>query len=82
MRFTLFYQNTQGLREQIFPHLIHASRQMDLSQNPLNTQHFRTFPNWPDVKTILNLPLNVQIEELEIIGDVISCLKKMIIDSE
>lgn len=83
MRFTVIYRNDKAVREQVIALLLSAIQQGNdfekvSLQHPLcSVQSF-----WPDVKTLVNMPLNMQCEEIDFINGSIRTSRLQVIDIE
>lgn len=83
MRFAAFYVNNGDARTQALQHIYGALfGGMDLSTVPLTIPAVRTVPDWPDLKTLVNLPLNMQCEWLEYKDKNLTTLRLLVIDVE
>ena len=83
MHFAAFYVNDGNARTQALQHIYAALFDgMDLGTVPLTVPAVRTVPSWPDMKTLANLPLNMQCEWLEYKDKNLTTLRLLVIDVE
>jgi hypothetical protein len=82
MRFSLIYLNNANLKIQIINSLMQASYTIDLSKNIVHGNNFKTTLIYPSKKELDVLPLNWQVEEIEIIDGRFNILRSLVIDIE
>ena len=81
MKFTVLYENTEERRNHVLNFLKHLiDQKVDLTQTPIDHPVCSVRPSWPNPKDLLNLPLIIQCEELELKeGNFVSC-RRLVID--
>lgn len=83
MRFTVIYQNVPDRRRHAINLISQAIAQnVDLSTTPVNHPLCQVRGTWPDSQTLLNLPMNMQCEEIEYVDKDFKTLRLQIIDVE
>ena len=83
MRFTVIYRNDQAVREQVIQLLLSVIHQgNDLEKVPINHPLCSVQRYWPDTRTLVNLPLNMQCEEIDFIDGSIRTNRLQVIDVE
>lgn len=83
MQFAAFYQFDGGIRSQVYALLTQAIKQgINLAQQPIQHPLVRTVPTWPDMKTLINLPLATQCEYFEYLEDNLRSVRVLICDAE
>jgi len=77
------FQNNEAHRGQVMAMLTQICNQgHDLSVNPIQTPWFQTFTHWLDSKTLLNVPLSHQVEELDWANNALTLIHKLVNDVE
>lgn len=83
MQFAAFYINEGNARTQALQHIYGALHGgIDLGVTPITVPAVRTIPSWPDMKTLTNLPLNMQCEWLEYKEGVLTTVRLLVMDVE
>lgn len=83
MRFTVIYQNTVAIRDKVVALLLSAVQQgHDLSKAEITHPLFSLLSEWPGLKAMVNLPLNVQCEQMDLIDGSIRTVRVLVIDVE
>ena len=83
MRFVVFYRNRPDLRRAMEHFVLKAfSQGHDFLSQPIRTEFFQTFVNWPNTDQINKLPFWIQVQEVEILNNQLRCLKQLILEAE
>ena len=83
MRFTVIYRNDKAIRDQVIPLLLSAIQQgNDLEKVSVNHPLFSVQSAWPDARALLNMPMNVQCEEIDFVDGSIRTTRLQVIDVE
>ena len=81
--FAAIYRNDDSVRQQAIQVMLSVLRQgKDLSVTPFDHPLVSTRPSWPDLQTLLNLPLNAQCEYFEYEPETFHSRRVLVIDVE
>lgn len=82
MRFVVLYNNRSDVRATVFEQILANHTKVNFAAQLVKTHLFQTKLFWPSTAEILNLPMNIQCEEIEIKDGKINSLKTSTIDVE
>lgn len=83
MRFAAVYHNDGDNRTAALRVIQQAIKEgVDLSEKRINSPSVRTLPNWPDMSTLVNLPLEMQCEYIELKNNKLETIRLLVIDVE
>jgi hypothetical protein len=83
MQFSAIYHNNGDVRTKALQIIYEAlNKGADLSINRLRHQIVSTVPAWPDMATLLSLPMYMQCEHMEYNSGKLDTLRLLVIDVE
>ena len=83
MRFVVIYKNSPEIRNHVLNVLTQVlSQNVNLEQTPVNHPLCQIRPSWPDMQSLLNLPLNMQCEQIEYAEGKFNTVRQNVIDIE
>lgn len=82
MKFVVIYPNTDEAKNAIFAKLVEWSKKVDFEKQGIQANHFKVVKNWPSQNELINFPLNLQVEEVEIKDEKILSIRKLVIDAD
>ncbi len=82
MKFVIIYPNTKEAKDGIFSKLVEWSKKIDLENKGINANHFKIVKDWPPKEVLIGFPLNLQVEEITIENDILTSVRKLVIDVE
>jgi hypothetical protein len=81
MTFTVFYHNEEAVKAQVYETLIKLIKEgVNFSLQETRTNIFQTVMQWPGLKAITHLPLNIQCEELEWKDEKLTSKRQLVIN--
>lgn len=82
MKFVVVYPNNPKDRDAIFSNLVAWSKRVDLENKGINAHRFKILKDWPPIEVSNTLPLELQVEEVELIDDKLRTIRKLVNDAE
>jgi hypothetical protein len=71
-----------NIRESVLGHIVNLSKKLDIFNKNINTNQFRIVDSWPSQDFLNSLPLDLQVEEIDLNNDSIVSVRKLIVDVE
>ena len=83
MRFVVFYRNREDIKKAMKEQIVSLIKQgVNFTQNAVNSHLCACRPFWPTYDEINNLPMYIQVEEIEWDGANLILKRQLVIDVE